>query len=104
MRLDVSSAAVGVAEDLSSQFTRPLSVLTGLAGLTLLVACVNLANLMLARAAARSHEMSTRVVLGASPWSLVRQGLTENLALSLSGALLWLGFAYCASRALPLLT
>jgi predicted permease len=103
MHLDVSSAAVGVAEDLRSQFTRPLSVLTGLAGLTLLVACLNLANLMLAHAAARSHEMSMRVVLGASGWSLVRQVLIESLALSLSGALLGLVFAYWACRLLLLL-
>jgi predicted permease len=102
-RLDVSSAAVGVAEDLRSQFTTPLSVLTGLAGLTLLVACLNLANLMLARAAARSHEMSMRVVLGASRWSLVRQVLIESLALSLCGALLGLAFAYWACRLLLLL-
>jgi predicted permease len=103
MRLDVSSAAVGVAEDLRSQFTRPLSVLAGLAGLTLLVACVNLANLMLARAAARSHEMSIRVAIGASRWSLLSQVLTESLALSLSGALLGLAFAYGACRVLVLL-
>jgi predicted permease len=103
MRLDVSSAAVGVAEDLRSEFTRPLSVLTGLAGLTLLVACMNLANLMLARAAARSHEMSMRVLIGASRWSLMRQVLTESLALSVSGALLGLAFAYWACRVLVLL-
>jgi predicted permease len=103
MRLDVSSAAVGVAEDLRSQFTRPLSVLAGLAGLTLLTACLNLASLMLAHAAARSNEMSMRVVLGASRWSLVRQVLVESLALSLSGALLGLLFAYWACRLLLLL-
>ena len=103
MRLDVSSASVGVAEDLRSQFARPLSVLTGLAGLTLLVACLNLANLLLAHAAARSNEMSMRVVLGASRWSLMRQVLTESLALSLSGALLGLAFAYWACRLLLLL-
>jgi len=102
-RLDVSSAAVGLAEDLRSQFTRPLSVLTSLAGLTLLVACLNLANLMLARAAVRSHEMSVRVVIGASRWSLVRQVLIESLALSLSGALLGMAFAYWACRLLLLL-
>jgi predicted permease len=102
-RLDVSSAAVGVAEDLRSQFTRPLSVLAGLTGLTLLIACLNMANLMLARAAARSHEVSVRVVLGASRWSLVRQVLIESLALSLSGALLGLLFAYWACRLLLLL-
>jgi predicted permease len=103
MRLDTSSAAVGVAEDIRSQFTRPLSVLIGLAGLTLLVACLNLANLMLAHAAARSHEMSMRVVLGANRWSLVRQVLIESLALSLTGALLGLAFAYWACRLLLLL-
>jgi predicted permease len=99
-RLDVSSASVGVAEDLRSQFTRPLSVLIGLAGLTLLVACLNLANLLLAHAAARSNEMSMRVVLGASRWSLVSQVLVESLALSLSGALLGLAFAHWACRIL----
>jgi len=91
-----------VAEDLRSQFTRPLSVLIGLAVLTLLVACLNLANLTLAHAAARSHEMSVRVVLGASRWSLARQLLTESLALSLCGAFLGLAFAHWACRILLL--
>jgi predicted permease len=100
MSLNVSSAAVGVAEDMRSQFTRPLFVLWGLAGLTMLVACLNLANLMLAHGAARSHELGMRVVLGASRGSLVRQLLTESLTLSLSGALLGLAFAYWACRLL----
>jgi predicted permease len=100
MRLNVSSASVGVAEDLRSQLTRPLSVLIGLVGLTLLVACLNLANLMLAHAAARSHEMSVRVVLGASRWSLARQLLIESLVLSLCGAFLGLAFAHWACRIL----
>jgi predicted permease len=103
MGLEVSSAAKGIAADLRSQFTRPLYVLTGIVGLILLVACVNLANLMLARAAARSHEMSVRVAIGASRWSLARQVLTESLALSLVGALLGLAFAYWGSRLLLLL-
>lgn len=102
MRLDISSASVGMAEDLRSQFTRPLAVLIGLAGLTLLVACLNLANLMLAHAAGRSHEMSVRVVLGAGRWPLARQLLIESLALSLSGALLGLAFAHWACRLLLL--
>jgi predicted permease len=100
MRLDVSSAAVGVAEDIRSEFTRPLYVLAGLAGLTLLVACLNLATLMLAHGLARRYEMGVRVVLGASRWSLVRQLLIESLTLSLSGALLGLAFAYWACRLL----
>ena len=103
MPLDVSSAARGVSEDIRSQFTPPLFVLAGIVGLILLVACVNLANLMLARAAARSHEMSVRVAIGASRWSLVRQVLTESLALSLAGASLGLAFAYWGVHLLVLL-
>jgi predicted permease len=103
MRLEVSSARVGVAEDIRSQFTRPLSILAGLSGLTLLVACLNLANLMLAHAAARSHEMSMRVVLGATRRSLLRQVLIESLALSLTGALFGLALANGGCRLLLLL-
>jgi ABC-type antimicrobial peptide transport system permease subunit len=58
---------------------------------------------MLAHAAARRHEMSMRVVLGASRWSLVRQVLIESLALSLTGALLGLAFAYGACNLLLVL-
>jgi len=103
MGLEVLSAARGIPADLSAQFKRPLYVLAGIVGLILLVACVNLANLMLARAAARSHEMSVRLAIGASRWSLARQVLTESLALSLAGALLGLAFAIWGSRLLVLL-
>lgn len=100
MGLDVASAATGVNAALRSRFTRPLYVLMGIVGLILLAACVNLANLMLARAAARSHEMSVRVALGASRWALAGQVLTESLALSATGAVLGLGFAYWGNRAM----
>jgi predicted permease len=103
MGLDVAPAARGIAKDLRSKFTHPLYVLLGVVGLILLVACVNLANLMLARAAARSQEMSVRVALGASRWTLARQVLTESLVLSLAGALLGLGFAYWGTRFLETL-
>jgi len=100
MGLDVSAAATGINATLRSHFTRPLYVLMGIVGLILLVACVNLASLMLARAAARSHEMSVRVALGANRWALACQVLTESLALSAFGALLGLAFAYWGSRLL----
>ena len=100
MGLDVTSAATGVNKALRSHFTRPLYVLMGIVGLILLVTCVNLASLLLARAAVRSHEMGVRVALGASRWALARQVLTESLALSAFGALLGLAFAYWGSRLL----
>ena len=98
MGLDVSPVRTGFARDLRAQFSRPLYVLAGIVALILLVACVNLANLMLARAAARSQEMSVRVAIGASRWALARQVLVESLVLSLSGALLGLALSYWGSR------
>src|SRR5258708_39633525 len=103
MGLDVAPAATGIAKDLRAQFARPLYILSGIVGLILLAACVNLTNLMLARSAARNHEMSVRVALGATRWTLVRQALIESLLLSLSGALLGLVFAYWGSRLLVIL-
>jgi len=103
MGLEVAPAARGRRSDLRDQFARPLYVLAGIVGLILLVACVNLANLMLARAAARGHEMSVRVAIGATRASLVRQILTESLTLSLGGGLLGLAFAFWGSRLLLLL-
>lgn len=100
MSLQVDPAATGFARQLRAAYTRPLYVLLGIVGLILLVACVNLASLMLARSSARGQETSIRVALGASSWTLRRQILTESLTLSFSGALLGLAFAFWASRAL----
>jgi predicted permease len=100
MGLDASPFRTGFAKDLRAQFSRPLYVLAGIVGLILLVACVNLTNLMLARAAARSHEMSVRVAIGASRGALAGQVLTESLVLSLADALLGLLLSYWGSRLL----
>jgi predicted permease len=100
MAVDVVPVRTGVAAELRSRFSRPLFILSGIVGLILLIACVNLANLMLARAAARTHEMSVRVAIGASRSALASQTLTESLVLSLAGAILGLVFSYWCSRLL----
>ena len=98
-RTDVESIAKGISF-LRGRFRYQLTALMGLVGLVLLISCVNLANLSLARAAAREHEIGIRVALGASGWRLVRQLLTESILLSTAGALLGMTFASWTTRLL----
>jgi predicted permease len=101
MRFRIDPASAGSKNiDLRSKFLKPLYLLSGIVALILLVVCVNLASLTLARASARRHEISTRMALGATPWQAIRQLVVESLFLSTMGALSGLFLAFWGSQLL----
>ncbi len=98
--IDVKRARAGLSTPLTDQFGGPLSLLMATVGVLLLLACANVGGLLLARGAARQHEMAVRVSLGAGRLRIVRQVLTESLLLAAAGGLLGVIIAVLGSRVL----
>jgi putative ABC transport system permease protein len=97
---DVTVTLQGLRGAVYDDVKRPLLVLQGTVGFVLLIACANIAGLLLARAASRRTEMAVRTSLGAGRWRIIRQLLTENVLLAVVGGIVGSAFGWAGLRAL----
>jgi predicted permease len=100
--ITVVPAGAGVAE-MKEEYGRSLQILLGVCGLVLLIACANVANLLLARGVARRGQTAVRMAIGASRRQIITQALLESVMLAIGGAVAGLVVAMAASRLLLLL-
>lgn len=97
--INVVPAGAGVAE-MKEEYGRSLQILFAVCGLVLLIACANVANLMLARMVARRTQTAVRMAVGATQRQIIRQALTESILLAIGGGIAGLVVAFAAARLL----
>ena len=97
--VSVIPAGAGVAV-MKEEYGRSLQILLSVCGLVLLIACSNVANLLLARGVARRGQTAVRLAVGATPWQIVMQALTESVLLAIGGGIVGLLVAMAAARLL----